>query len=61
MSELERIAMQADLTEVLDKWIEQQADNYSLFCCSELARMMATAALSVLEASTQAEAEAQSQ
>lgn len=60
MSELEKIAMQADLTEVLDKWIEKRADVYSLFACSELARMMAIAAMAVLEASTQAEAEANS-
>src|SRR5262249_5408527 len=59
MSELERIAMQANLTETLDNWIREQEGEYNFFGCSELARMMASAALAVLEASTRAEAEAE--
>jgi hypothetical protein len=57
MTELERIAMQVDLTKLLDDWIEKQADAYSVYCCSELSRMMASTALAVAEASTRSEAE----
>lgn len=59
MSELERIAMQADLTEVLENWLDKQTEVYGISCCSELSRMMASAALAVVEASTRAEAEAE--
>lgn len=53
MSELDRVKMQAELTQLLDKWLDKQIekDSYSLEACPELARMMAVAALAVAEAS----------
>jgi hypothetical protein len=61
MSETERVKMQAELTELIEKWLDKQCDNCLINCCSELSRMMAVAALAVAEASTTAYSEGQSE
>jgi hypothetical protein len=54
MTETEKIKMQAELTEMLEEWLSKAEGIYE---CAELSRMMATAALAVVEASTVAERE----
>lgn len=57
MSEQDRIKLQAELTELIDKWLDEQIEKETIQYCPELERMMAQAALAVAEACTVAHQE----
>jgi len=58
MTEADKIKMQADLSDLLETWLDKQTEaERATGICSECGRMMAVAAIAVLEASSRAYSE----